>query len=145
MEGMLGMLAKIGCYRMRKRLQDSRKEIEEKGITREMLSQAFQAIDYDISRKKFMEKIVGRGRGGDGVVNAEKGRYERLNDLTRKYEGSLSVLEDKEGNRMKTVSDLEVEVRVNRSFWHEEPEPISEDLHRILEEYGETTEGAPKM
>ncbi len=56
MEGMLGMLAKIGCYRMRKRLQDSRKEIEEKGITREMLSQAFQAIDYDISRKKFMEK-----------------------------------------------------------------------------------------
>ncbi len=51
------MLAKIGCCRMRKRLQDSRKEIEEKGITREMLSQAFQAIDYDISRKKFMEKL----------------------------------------------------------------------------------------
>ena len=92
-----------------------------------------------------MEKMVGRGRGGDGVVNAEKGRYERLNDLTRKYEGSLSVLEDAEGNKMKTLQDLEKEVRANRDFWHKEPEPIADDLHAILKEYGETAEEAPHM
>ena len=57
----------------------------------------------------------------------------------------MSVLEDGEGNRMRTIRDLEAEVRANRNFWHEEPEPIAEDLQKILEEYGEITEEAPNM
>ncbi len=60
MEGLLGMLAKIGCFRMRKQVQEKKTEIKKEGITRELLSQAFQAIDYDIARRKYMEKMVGR-------------------------------------------------------------------------------------
>ena len=72
------VFAKVGCHKPRETFRYQREEHVSKGMKIELLSKAFQIIDYDYGGKQSLEKIVARGRRGDVGISLMCGTRDDL-------------------------------------------------------------------